>query len=313
MNPLAFEPTDMDIVALCDNVSCDVEPLVRLLIDMKSKHAGLFGELMPALETALSRNSTKLVDVITRIFGGAKDIDKLFDENMFKAPMSNEMNQYMIGQVMRTVDMHYEIHITMAMNDREEVPPQEQKIQSLIIQKMAPRDPVYVQFDNHLAETDWYMPAADFVRVWNAMMAQKKEREAMSNIIKGQINRHLDCGAENKSKVLVDQKLKRAKATRAMKAAWHKANVKDHEQQLIADVAATDAGQLARVALQQEEEDEFRAALGLLQPPIAVDVAAEDSHGWWGTVYEHVEPAIKTEAGAVTTSMHFDQILDALI
>ena len=41
MNPLAFEPTDMDIVALCDNVSCDVE-------------------------------------------------------NMFKAPMSNEMNQYMI-------------------------------------------------------------------------------------------------------------------------------------------------------------------------------------------------------------------------
>ena len=65
MNPLAFEPTDMDIVALCDNVSCDVKPLVRLLIDMKSKHAGLFGELMPALETALSRNSTKLVDVIS--------------------------------------------------------------------------------------------------------------------------------------------------------------------------------------------------------------------------------------------------------
>ena len=97
MNPLAFEPTDMDIVALYDNVSCDVEPLVRLLIDMKSKHAGLFGELMPALETALSRNSTKLVDVITRIFGGAKDIDKLFDENMFKAPMSNEWGIQEVG------------------------------------------------------------------------------------------------------------------------------------------------------------------------------------------------------------------------
>ena len=44
MNPLAsVEPTDMDIVALLSNVSCDV---VRKLIHMKSEHAGLLGELV---------------------------------------------------------------------------------------------------------------------------------------------------------------------------------------------------------------------------------------------------------------------------
>ena len=311
MNPLAFvAPTDMDVGALLGNTSCDVQPLVRRLLHMKSEHAGLLGELVPALETALATNSTKLVDVLTRVFGGARDIDSLFNEGMFEAPMSNEMTEYMIEQVMRSVDMHYKIHCEMASNDREEVPPQEQTRQSLVIRKMTPRDPVYVQIDSQYVDIDWYMPATDFVKVWNAMTAQKKERKAMSDVIKEQINRHLDCEAENKSKVLTSRKQKRAKAAGAMKVALRKANVKDHEQQLVADAAANDAGQLAHVALQQEEDNEFRAALGLMLPPVGM--ATDD---WCDTLYEQVETATKADpqAGAVTKSMHFEQILDTLI
>ena len=77
-------------------------------------------------------------------------------------------------------------------------------------------------------------------------------------------------------------------------------------QQFVADVVATDPGQLARVARQKEEEDEFRAQLALWQ-------LRDDLPLTGNALKPATKPATKTEAGPVTTKMHDDQIIDALI
>ena len=312
MNPTApVQPTDMNVAVLLSTVSCDVEPLVRLLIDMKSRHAGLFEELMCTLEVALLRNSTKLVDVITRIFGGAKDINGLFDESMFEAPMSYDTTQCVIERVMQSVDTRYQTNLEIAMEDREDVPSEVQKEQSLTIQRMTDLDPVYVQIDSSDAFIDWHMPAVEFVKIWNIMAAQKAERKARMMAQKkermmriGQIEFHL-LRDDHPLTGNAGQKLKRAKTTKAREAALRKADEKNYVQQFVADVVATDPGQLARVARQKEEEDEFRAQLVLLQHGRSVTTQRLATHA--------LKPATKTEAGSVTTSMHDDQIIDVLI
>ena len=325
MNPTApVQPTNMNVAVLLNTVSCDVEPLVRLLIDMKSRHAGLFEELMCTLEVALLRNSTKLVDVITRIFGGSKDINGLFDESMFKAPMSFDMTQCVVERVMQSVDTRYQTNLEIAMGDEEDVPSEVQKEQSLTIRRMTDLDPVYVQIDSSDAFIDWRMPAVEFVKIWNIktaqkgerkarMMAQKKERKMRRMAQKkehdmriGQMEWHL-LRDDHPLTGNAGQKLKRAKTTKAREAALRKADEKNYVQQFIADVVATDPGQLARVARQKEEEDEYRAQLALLT---AVPWLLRDDHPPTGNA---LKPATKTEAGPVTTKMHDDQIVDALI
>ena len=312
MNPTApVQLTDMNVAVLLSTVSCDVEPLVRLLIDMKSKHAGLFEELMCALEVALFRNSTKLVDVITRIFGGAKDINRLFDESMFKPPMSHDTNECVMERVMQSVNARYQTNIEFAMEDREDAPSEVQKGQSLTIQRMTDRDPVYVQIDSPDAFVDWHMPAAEFVKIWNTKAAQKAKRKARMMAQKneylmrlGQIEFHL-LRDDHPLTGNAGQKLKRAKTTKAREAALRKADEKDYVQQFVADVVATDPGQLARVARQKEEEDEFRAQLVLLQHGRSVTTECLATHV--------LKPTTKTEARSVTKPMHEDQIIDVLI
>eukprot|EP00622_Pseudochattonella_farcimen_P004281 FR739639.1.p1 GENE.FR739639.1~~FR739639.1.p1 ORF type:complete len:161 (+),score=15.63 FR739639.1:47-484(+) len=134
------------------------------------------------------------------------------------------------------------------------------------------------------------------------MMAQKKERKMRI----GQIEWHL-LRDDHPLTGNAGQKLKRAKTTKAREAALRKADEKNYVQQFVADVVATDPGQLARVARQKEEEDEYRAQLALLA---AVPWLLRDDHPLTGNA---LKPATKTEAGSVTTSMHDDQILEALI
>lgn len=264
----------MNGVDLLNTTSCDVEPFVRLLIGMKSSHPGLFEELVCALPVALG-NSTKFVDVITRIFGGTRDIDGFFDEDMFKAPMSYDTTQCVIERVMRSVNTRYRTNVEAAMIDREDTPSEVQKEQSLTIQKMTDLDAVHVQIDNSFAFTEWHMPARDFVKIWNNMMAQKEERKARMMAQKEERKtRRLITIGQAEWHILRDdhpltgnagQKLKRAKTTKAREVALRKAEGMDFVQQFFADVTAIDAGQIARVARQKEEEDEFRASLVLLQ------------------------------------------------